>query len=419
MGWPGPSSKEGRLLGGLQVGAPFVGSAGPIRTSAHLASALSVELNWLRAVAERPYEVNYRQVPAHSKVDGTERQVFSPSKDVRLIQRRLVNRFFKKPAVVSWPPFLFGGIPNEALPANSAPRDYVACAARHSKARSALKLDVRSFFDNVHSDVVEDIFMGLLRWGEEPAVLATRLCTRMDSLPQGGITSSYLALLCLFREEGNVAKTLERKGLTYTRYVDDITVSSTSVLQEFDFAHSLIERMLVNRGLSINSRKVNLRKAGTSPLEVHNLCVGCGPPRLPQREVKRIKQVCRQTELDSKEGGRRSYSYRRRYFRAVGLVNKLARVGNNQHMKLVARLTAVRPLPSQKDYDLAGRIAHDLRGRYLQGSGDTHWYKRRFHVLMERLNLIALEDPVWAATLRKYMKSHYAPACLSERSGLA
>ncbi|QOW25510.1 reverse transcriptase family protein [Lysobacter sp. H23M47] len=364
-------------------------------------------MNLLLDVAERSAEENYRPVSAHSKLDGTERRVFSPSRDVRLIQRRLVNRFFRKPQVVSWPPFLFGGIPNDALPQRDAPRDYVACAAQHSIARSALKLDVRSFFDNVHSDVVEPIFSGLLRWDEEPAVLATRVCTRLDSLPQGGITSSYLALLCLFREEGNVARTLRRKGLTYTRYVDDITISSTSVLQEFDFAHALVERMLMNHGLFINSSKVNLQKAGSSPLEVHNLRVGCGPPRLPQREVKRIKQVCRQTELDASEG-RRSYSYRRRYFRAVGLVNKLARVGNNQHRHLITRLSTIRPLPSQKDYELATNVAHDLRERYVLGH-DRYWYRRRFHILMERLNLIGVEDPAWAANLRIYMKAHYAP----------
>lgn len=334
--------------------------------------------------------------------------MFSPSRDVRIIQRRLVNRFFRKPAVISWPPFLFGGIPNDALPSGDTPRDYVACAARHSAARSALKLDVRSFFDNVHADVVEAIFSRLLRWGSEPAALATMVCTRRDSLPQGGITSSYLALLCLFREEGGVVRTLERKGLTYTRYVDDITISSTSVRQEFDFAHILVERMLINHGLSINSSKIHVQKAGSSPLEVHNLRVGCGSPRLPQREVKRIKQVCRQTELDARESGRRSYSYRRRYFRAVGLVNKLARVGNNQHRPLIARLSLIRPLPSHRDYELATNVAHELRARYVEGR-ESHWYRRRFHILMERLNLIGVEDPVWASNLRMLMKAHYPP----------
>jgi len=390
------------------VGTPFVGTAGPIRTSARLAEILGVDLGLLEDVSTRPAEINYRRKVAHSKLDGSERVVFSPSKDVRLIQRRLVNRLLKKPAVIAWPPFLFGGIPNAALRPGDTPRDYVSCAAQHSRARSALKMDVRNFFDNVHSDIVEDIFRGLLRWAREPAALATRLCTNRDSLPQGGITSSYLALLCLFRDEGKVVRALERKGLIYTRYVDDITISSMRVDQEFEFAKALVEQMLLKRGLFLNSSKIHLQKAGTSPLEVHNLRVGCGPPRLPQREIKRIKQACRQTELDAGESGRRSHSYRGRYHRAVGLVNKLARVGNHQHRPLMARLAKIRPLPSQQDYKLAIDIAHDLRARY-EDRSDSYWYRRRFHTLMERLNLIALDNPSWARNLRVYMKAHYAP----------
>lgn len=318
--------------------ASFKGSAGPIKTNEKLAEALGLDLALLLRVSERPSSKNYRALHASTKQDGKARQVFSPSSDVRKIQRAIANRILKKPAVITWPDFVFGGIPNKSLKASGDTRDYVACARVHCGARSLLKLDVRNFFDNIHVDLVADIFSGLLRWGKDPAELAAKLCTREGYLPQGGITSSYLALLCLYRDEGKVADLLQKKGLKYTRYVDDITVSSKVAGQEFDYARKIIEKMLLARGLVINEGKIRVQKSGTVPLEVHNLRVGFSSPRLPQSELKRIKHVCKQTELMAREMGRRSYAYRRRFHRAMGLVNKLARVGNNQHSLLVGRL---------------------------------------------------------------------------------
>lgn len=385
----------------------FRGIAGPIVSNQKLADALGLDLVYLTEISVQPAEIRYRRLTAHIKSDGSERIVYSPNKDVRRIQRAIANRFFKDPAVVHWPEFIYGGIANKSLEPASSPRDYVACARRHCGARSLLKLDIREFFDNITVDVVEDVFFGLLRWAKEPARLAANLCTMNGVVPQGGITSSHISLLCLYREEPKVAALLQKKQFVYTRYVDDITVSSRKSNQEYEYARALIERMLLNRGFTVNSRKVHIQKSGTEALEVHGLRVGFPVPRLPQRELKRIRLVCRQTEFAAKEDGVRGYAYRRRFHRAVGLVNKLARVGNNQHGKLISRLMNVRPLPSHSDYKLATDIAYELRDVYSERRA-TFWYGRRFYILMERLNLIAAENEGWAKNLRNYMR-HFSP----------
>lgn len=384
----------------------YRGNAGSVPSVLKLAQALQLDEDFLVAVSGLPDDRRYEPVPAPSKKDGRPREVYKPDRKIRLIQRRMVDRFFRRPRVVRWPFYVFGGIHKNALLKGDS-RDHVACAKRHCGAKRVLKLDIEDFFGNVSAELVLNVFRDLLRWSEEPARLATNLCVRNGSLPQGGITSSYLALLSLFDVEPRVVRILETKGLTYTRYVDDITVSSKYAGQDFDSVMKLIEQALIPKGFSINSRKIENITNGLHAISVHGLNVAFSRPVLPKKEVRRIKSVCRQTVLDAKEVGRRSVVYRRRFNRSMGLINKMARVGSPEHGKFVSRLQEVRPLPSFVDYQISTDLGIALRNSF-DKSGATYWYWKRFNRLMARLDLIGLDNPDWAQSLRKLM-ANYRP----------
>jgi RNA-directed DNA polymerase len=386
---------------------PFKGSSGPVLTVAKLASALRLPEATLHLVASRLPTENYRLAKAPDKRDGRPRQVFSPSADVRLVQRRIVNTFFKNPTVIRWPPFLFGGIHKDSLPPGDE-RDYIACARVHCGAKSILKLDIEDFFGNVTFEHVMSVLENILGWAPIVADLVARICTRDGVLPQGGITSSYLALLSLHDIEPKLVRELGYKHLKYTRYVDDITISSASSGQNFSGIHKLVEQRLLTKGLTINEAKVESLIVGLEALTVHNLNVGFHTPVLPKAEIVRIKDVCKQTENAARSTGRRSNSYRKNYNRAMGLVNKLSRVKNPQHRHLVERLKAITPLPSFLDFKFATDISFDMRERYDQKK-HTIWYWKRFNKLMARISLIERENAQWAVNLRKYMRTHFPP----------
>ncbi len=385
----------------------FRGTSGPIASVEKLADSLRLPISLLKDVAARPEWKKYKPAKAPDKRGGRPRLVFSPSKDVRLIQHRLVRTFFKNPKVVNWLPFLYGGIHKDALAAGDS-RDHVACARRHCEAKSILKLDIEDFFGNVSFDHVEGIFVRLLGWSREAGQLAALLCTRDGVLPQGGITSSYLALLCLYDMEPALVRQLAYKKLVYTRYVDDITISSSSFNQDFNGIKRLVEQQLGAKGFTINSSKVEDLTVGLEALKVHGLNVAYANPVLPKSEVRRIRSVCKQTIMDAREVGRRSINYRRRYNRAMGLVNKLARVKSSSHAALVSKLRAVSPLPSHADFSYATEISYNMREGY-DKKKYSFWYRRRFNRLMARLSLIKSDNPVWAANLRNYMTSHFLP----------
>lgn len=382
------------------------GTAGPIKTISLFAAALGLSETFLIDVAGRDPQANYKRAKAPPKPDGTERKVYSPSSDVRLIQVRIVGRFFRDPAVVKWPGYIFGGIHRSALAAGDS-RDHVACARKHCRARSLVKLDIREFFDNVTHDMVVETMVEQLGWAPKPAKLLADLCTRLGCLPQGGITSSYLALLSLYGVEARLVRQMGYKGLTYTRYVDDITISSTKANFDYSPIVRMVDQMLLSKGLSINSEKTSARISGLEPLLVHGLNVANSHPVLPKAEVKRIKAVSRQTIMDAQEEGRRSQGFRRRYYRSMGLINKLSRVGSSAHKSSLNKLKSVFPLPSFLDYEIATEVAHFLRGQYVAKGGGV-WYWKKFNALMGKLDLIGSENKQWAGNLRKYMR-HYKP----------
>ena len=388
------------------------GTAGPIRSISKLCSAIGLEEKFLREIADLPPEKKYQRKMAPSKKDGSPRIVYSPSKEVRLAQQRIANRFFKNPRVIKWPEHLYGGIPKSAInpPEN---RDHVSCASRHRGAKSVASLDIESFFDNISKDIVEEILTKQMGWSESPAKLVSEICTLNGHLPQGGITSSYFALLSLCDFEIKLTRSISHKGLTYTRYVDDITISSKISNFNFTPVTNRIEQKLIEKGLSLNKSKTNIRKSGLEALVVHGINIEHNKISLPKEEVGRIRRISKQTTDDARESGRRSLGYRKRFWRSIGLANKLARVKSSHHKNIISKLRSIQPLPSFVDYEVATNVCHTLRDLY-EEKKQTHWYWKKFNSTMARLDIISREDSKWAKNLRTYMK-HYRPEFKKQR----
>jgi len=175
----------------------------------NLCSALSISLDDLREVLALPDDKRYEETEAR-KSDGTKRIAFKPHYLVRRIQRRINHRLFipqkKLPNTVIWPKYIFGSIPNQYVDGIEVEKDYIACARMHCNAKSILKIDIKNFFDNVHSDLVLEIFRDFFKFDEEVSETLTNICCYNGRIPQGGLTSSYLASLALHDIEPKVVR---------------------------------------------------------------------------------------------------------------------------------------------------------------------------------------------------------------------
>ena len=125
---------------------------------------------------------------------------------------------------------------------------------RHARHPSMLRLDISDFFPSVGEDAVREAFVRLGA-REKVANVLVRLVTLPDRLPQGAPTSVAVADMVLFPLDVRLAGMAEKHGFTYSRYVDDITLSGGNRLARFE---QTARRIVTDLGWELNQEKGGL-----------------------------------------------------------------------------------------------------------------------------------------------------------------
>lgn len=253
----------------------------PIKSIAALARTLRLEEGVLVAVAERANR-SYRVVPLQP---GSTRQTFDAKGVLKDIHRKIKERLFLQ---VRFPDYLHGSLKG---------CDYVTNASLHTNKQILICEDVQSFFPSVKADRVHDVWSGFFQFSEEVSRLLTMLTTKDGALPQGAITSSYLANLVLWRDEPVLQAKLAAQGITYSRYVDDMALSSPSHLSKAVQSELIAQvyGMLRKNGLSAKRKKHEVFSA-TEPMIATKLIVNRKPSLDPQKRSQ-IRAQVHQLEL--------------------------------------------------------------------------------------------------------------------------
>lgn len=85
-------------------------------------------------------------------------------------------------------------------------------------------MDLKDFFPSVKREQVFNQFLQL-GYNTYASNLLTNICTLDGSLPQGAVTSPYLANLVCFKMDIRIAGYCNKRDITYTRYADDLVFS--------------------------------------------------------------------------------------------------------------------------------------------------------------------------------------------------
>ncbi|MDU7376989.1 MAG: reverse transcriptase family protein [Enterobacteriaceae bacterium] len=358
-----------------------------LRSLHSLSSCLDIPLSDLVLARAMPGEQRYKRKQV-KKINGDVRDVYDPHPLIRRIQKRINNRIFKE--LILWPEYIYGSVPtNKEEKKAGIERHYIACAKQHCNAKTVLKVDIKNFFDNIHRDIVYEIFKRVLKFKGEVLDYLTDICCYDHKVVQGALTSSYIASLCLFDVELDIVNRARRKQLIYTRLVDDITVSSKSVNYNMSQILEHIKRMLAEKDLPINEDKTKVHNISTESLKVHGLRISFNEPRLPSDEVGRIRaSVYNLEKLSRKNNSVTSVAYRIEYNRCVGRVNKLGRVNHAKYVVLASKLKLIQPKAAKRDIDKIERAVCFLENSYKGGNFKKDYYKKKYDLTF--FNLIIL-----------------------------
>lgn len=94
-------------------------------------------------------------------------------------------------------------------------------------------------------------------YNTEVSECLTQLCTYNGFLPQGASSSPYLSNLVCLELDKKIHSFILDKGITYTRYADDLTFSSNDDLTDYILE---IKNVITEKDFKINEKKMRLQK---------------------------------------------------------------------------------------------------------------------------------------------------------------
>ena len=300
-----------------------------------LASILSVDKDELLDISN---SINSLWKPGKllRKKNGEPRPTIDAKPRLKKLHEKIKNRLLKQ---VSYPAYLLGGIEDKMTP-----RDYKRHAVIHSGKSILINEDVKDFFPSSSVDVINGIWKRLFHCSSEVAVLLANITTLNDSLPQGWKTSGYLANLVFWDKEPELVRKLAARGFSYSRFMDDITVSCKTRINNTSktFIINEIYKMLFSKGYSPKRSKHQIISS-SNRMEVTGLTVNGKTPSLSKKEQNNIRAAVHKCECHAKSD-RTSIMYKELWDSASGRVGMLTRFHVEKGTKLRKKLRAVKPI---------------------------------------------------------------------------
>lgn len=251
-----------------------------IQSISSLASALQVSEKVLRDTAAEANDLYIGPITL-KKRDGTSRSVFDTKPKLKFLLKKINHVFFNK---VTYPDFLKGSLKNQT---------HVKNAAVHSGCKTLIQEDIRKYYDCISSDHVRAIWKGLFNFSDEVSDILTLIVTRNGFLQQGSPTSSYIANLVFFKHEPALHEYLAEINISYTRYIDDITLSSKEIIpkENITIALNKVIGMIKGYGLIPHPQKRSISPSKKKKIQtVTGLNVSRKlKPSMPKKERANIR----------------------------------------------------------------------------------------------------------------------------------
>jgi len=305
-----------------------------ISNTSSLASILSISEDELNYFIEHIDEY-YKSGKLLKKKNGDPRLTHDAKPALKHVHERIKNRILKK---LDYPYYMLGGISD---PEN--PRSCKTHASIHCGKKILISEDISNFYPSTSYEVVKNIWKQCFHFTETISDILAKLTTYNGELPQGWKTSGYLANLALWNREPELVKTLEEKGFSYSRFIDDITVSSPFFISDKDknFIISNIYGMLLPCGYSPKRAKHDI-SSREKPMAVTSLNVNTKKPTIPKSQRNNIRAMVFQIERKYASQGR-GHPYYKEWLSVYGKVNRIKSFHESEGEELQNRMRVVKP----------------------------------------------------------------------------
>ena len=171
-----------------------------------------------------PSQVKYKSFEVPKRTGGN-RQIKAPQPMLALLQRRLANLLYDCLDELK-----------KATPARRSlahgferKRNIITNASLHKRRRYVLNLDLEDFFPSINFGRVRGFFLKDKHFAVQPTVatIIAQIACHENELPQGSPCSPVISNLVGHLLDARLARLAKTYKCTYSRYVDDITLSTS------------------------------------------------------------------------------------------------------------------------------------------------------------------------------------------------
>lgn len=288
--------------------------------------------------------IRYKEVPLKKK-DGSIRITYDADPALKIVQKKITSKIFHN---LIFPDYIHGCIRDM-----KNPRNIYTNASPHAGHKQIILCDIKNFFPSIKRNTVYFVFREFLGFSPDVSERLTEICTYNGALPQGASTSSYIANLAFWDIEPLLVKNLKSLGFVYTRFADDITISTKNPISKTLKTHALqeVRKAIRKRGCSLKQNKTIVLKRGQavksidettlttkhSPITVTSLSIHHRNVTISKQERRKIRACVHNLE----KTGIGTISYQewcKRYLSAMGKVSRLISCDHKEGESLKQRL---------------------------------------------------------------------------------
>jgi len=160
-------------------------------------------------------------------------------KELKKIQRAIKERIL---VPIEMPSNIHGGVKKKSNITN---------AKSHQGKKFQFTTDLQDFYPSIKYDKVYDTLLKL-GFSNHYSHWITKFTTWKFELPQGTPTSTHISNIVFLETDFRLIEFCNRQGITYTRYVDDLTFSSP---QCFKIHIQALLEIVADSGFKLSNRK--------------------------------------------------------------------------------------------------------------------------------------------------------------------
>lgn len=223
-----------------------------VRSKRHLEKLLKCSFGELEQLAEQ-HEKFYYEKKELKKINNRGKEIYRvmyPSTGkLKKVQATIKGAILRK---IPLDDCVYGGVKG---------KDNVLNARAHQGRKYKFCTDLTNFFPSITSKMVYDSF---IRHGFSSDIsrVLTKLTTYRHRVPQGTPTSAHLANMVFSSIDDQIVKLCQERDIKYTRYVDDLTLSSFYPIKPESL---LVLEIIKNHNFRISNRKT---KYATGSIEI-------------------------------------------------------------------------------------------------------------------------------------------------------